>query len=123
MYYIPIQPLSQNLAWGGGRRFKSKRYQDYEPAIKSYLHTFTLPKINPKEEFYLYLEFGIPYRQDLTNGIKLLEDIIADHLGVNDRDVMGVFCRKIKTKKADCFIRFNVFLHEYDLIKAIQNNE
>ena len=119
MFEIPIQPLSQNLAWGSGRRYKSKPYREYEVQIKKYLKKLHLPKIKPKEPFYLYFEFGIPYMQDLTNGTKLIEDLIADYLGINDRDVMAVYLRKIKCKKSDCFIRFNIFLSEYELMQAI----
>ena len=118
MYYIPIQPLSQNLAWAG-KRYKSKKYRQYEKDINTYLHTLPLPKIKPKTKFYIFFEFGIPQKQDCTNGIKLLEDLIADFLGINDRDVMALYVRKIPTKKTDSFIKFNIFEDEYNLIRAL----
>ena len=119
MFEIPIQPLSQNLAWGGGRRYKSKPYREYEKAINAYLEQLHLPSIKQKQPFYLYFEFGIPYIQDCTNGVKILEDLISNHMKVNDRDVMAVYVRKVKCKKLDCFIRFNIFLSEHELIQAI----
>ena len=118
MYHIPIKPLTQNMAWKG-RRYKSKEYKTYEESIKLYLCTMNLPKIIAAQPFFLYLEFGITKGQDCSNSIKLFEDILCKHLGVNDNCVMSIFARKIITKKTDCFIRFNIFDHEYDLIQAI----
>ena len=123
MFEIPIQPLSQNLAWGSGRRYKSKKYHEYETAIKAYLKKLHLPSIKHKDPFYLYLEFGIPYMQDCTNGVKIFEDLVANYLGINDRDMMAIYVRKVKCKKPDCFIRFAIVKNEYDLIKIINNEE
>ena len=119
MFYIPIQALSLNQALGGGRRFKSKLYRDFEPVVKQYLATLHLPKVNPNEPFYLYFEFGLPRVQDLSNSIKIFEDLMADHLGVNDRDVMAIYCRKIKSAKKDCYIKFNIFHSEHQLIQSV----
>ena len=118
MYHIPIKPLTQNQAWKG-RRYKSAAYKQYEKDVNLYLNTLQLPKVIPKEPFHLYLEFGTTKGQDCSNSIKLFEDILCKHLGVNDNCVMSIFARKIVTKKTDRFIRFNIFEHEYDLIQAI----
>ena len=118
MYVINLQPLSQNQAWSG-KRYKSSQYRQYQQDITAYLRTLSLPSIQPKEKYYFYFEFGIPYMQDLSNGIKLLEDIISDYLGINDRDVDSIFCRKIITKKIDAYIKFNIFTDEYSLINSI----
>ena len=61
--------------------------------------------------------------QDCTNGVKLFEDLVANHLGINDRDMMAIYVRKVKRKKVDCFIRFAVVKNEYDLIKIITEEE
>ena len=118
MYTIPIQALSQNQAWSG-RRLKSRAYKQYENDLKTYLLTLDLPKLKPKQPYYLFLIFGIPKQQDCSNGIKLFEDILSDFLGINDRDVGSLYVRKEVTKKSDCFIKFNIFDNEYDLIRTI----
>ena len=118
MYHIPIQALSQNQAWKG-KRYKSPEYRQYQQSINAYLTMLHLPKLKPKEDYYLYYEFGIPTRQDASNCVKLFEDILSDHLGTNDRYVSGFYCRKVITRKEDCYIKFNVFTNEYDLIQAI----
>ena len=70
------------------------------------------------EPFYLYLEFGVPKQQDASNGIKLFEDVLCTHMGLNDRNVMAIFLRKVVTKRKECYIRFDIFEHEYDLYHA-----
>lgn len=118
MFEIPISPLSQNMAWAG-RRYKTQDYKDYDAELSAYFKKLNLPKLKPKEPFYLFFEFGTVSRQDLSNNLKLAEDILCRYLGVDDRNTMSIYCRKIVTKKVDGFIRFNIFLSEYDLIKAI----
>ena len=122
MFQVNIQPLSINKGYTG-RKFKTEEYKKYERDLKLYLCTIKLPKVKPRQKFYLYLEFGIPTRQDVTNGIKLLEDILTAHMGINDRHTMAVYCRKVITRKEDCYIRFNVFTSEYELIEEVKNGE
>lgn len=124
MFHIPIQALSYNQAHKG-KRYKSPDYRQYQQIIHAHLLALKpqLPKIKPKQDYYLHFVFGIPYRQDASNGIKIFEDILSDCLGVNDRDVKALFCRKVVTKKEDCFIKFDVFTEEYDLLRSINDEE
>ena len=118
MYVIPLCPLSQNQAWKG-KRYKSSDYKQYEKDVTTYLLTLDLPKVKQKEKIYLLFEFGTVSRQDLSNNLKLLEDIICRYLGIDDRYTMAIFCRKVITKKVDSFIKFNIFLTEHELLEAI----
>ena len=118
MYKLDIQALSQNMAWVG-KRYKSKAYRQYQQDVKTYLLTFDLPKIEPKEPFYLWFEFGLPSRCDLSNCIKLLEDIIADHLGVNDRDTMKLHGQKVITKRSESYIKFDIFTDKQSFSQRI----
>ena len=120
MFEIPISPLSVNQALAG-KRYKTAAYKTYETELSVYFKKLDLPKIRPKDPFYLYFEFGTISRQDLSNNLKLLEDCICRYLGVDDRYVMSIYCRKIITKKVDAFIRFNIFGSEHELITAITN--
>ena len=122
MYHIPVQALSQNQAWKG-RRYKSPEYRQYQQTINAYLKTLQLPKLKPKEEYFLLYEFGIPTRQDASNCVKLFEDILSDHLGTNDRYVMQFHCRKVITKREDCYIKFDVFTCPYEFDRACSNTE
>ena len=120
MHKIPIQPLSINKAYFG-KRIKTKDYREYEVVLHAFFKTLDLPKIEKKERFYLYLEFGATYRQDCSNGVKLFEDCLCKFLGVDDRDVMAIFIRKVITKKVDSFIKFNIFATEHELIRAVSD--
>ena len=122
IYQVNIQALSVNKGYTG-RKFKTQAYKDYERDIKLYLSTVNLPRLKPRQKFYLYLEFGIPTRQDASNGIKLLEDILTSHMGVNDRHTMALYCKKVITRKEDCYIKFNIFLSEHELIEEITSGE
>ena len=114
MYYIEIQAFSQNIV-------SSLAKQEYKKYIKGKLDVLDFPDIEPKDPFYLYFEFGLSVKQDCTNGIKILEDLIADRLGLNDRDMMALFVRKVIVPKSNTYIKFNVFAYEYDLIRAIND--
>ena len=68
-----IRPLSVNEAWQG-RRFKTRKYKDYEKEL-----LLTLPKIEKMEgdlvidiRFY----FKYPKKRDIDNCIKPLLDIM-----------------------------------------------
>ena len=118
MYTIPLQALSQNMAWVG-KRYKSKLYKQYESDIFIYLHTFQLPKLENKQKFYLYFQFGVPNNQDVSNGIKILEDVITRFLGVDDRDVLSLYASKIVTTRAKAFINFDIFTDKSDFLQTI----
>lgn len=115
MFKIPVKALSQNLAWAG-KRYRTTKYKDYEKLLYDYFRTLDLPKIEEKEPFYFFLEFATTARQDLSNNLKLFEDVLCKYLNVNDRNTMAIFCRKIIVKKNDEFIRFGIFASEYDLL-------
>ena len=119
MYQIDIQPLSVNKAFQG-RRYKTREYNQYSMVLSAFLARLQLPKIPEGEPFYLYLEFGTTKQQDASNGIKLFEDVLCEHMGINDRNVMAIFVRKVITKRSDSYIRFNIFEHEYDLLQAVR---
>ena len=122
MYHIPVQAMSQNKAFVG-KRSKSKEYKVYERTIMTYLSTFQLPTVKNREKFYLFFEAGVPTRQDASNMIKPLEDIISKYIGVDDRHVMAIYCRKVVTRKEDSYIKFNIFTSEHELIEAINTEE
>ena len=112
MFTIEIQALSVNIVSTSMKR-------EYKQYIAGQLGLLDLPNIQPKEQFFLFIEFGIPTRQDCSNGIKVFEDCICNHLGINDRNMMALFVRKVIVPKSNTYIKFNIFEYEYDLIQAI----
>ena len=104
MHKIDIKPLSVNAAWQG-KRYKTKEYQSYERAVM-----FMLPKLKlPEPPFILTLEFGFSSQlADLSNPIKLFEDILQKKYGFNDKEIFKIVATKVHTKKGNEFINFKI---------------
>ena len=86
MIKIDIKPLSVNQAWKG-RRFKTKEYKDFERSV-----LYMLPKKQniPDGRLILNLKFGFSNQgSDLTNPIKLVEDILQKKYKFNDNSREG----------------------------------
>ena len=119
MHRIDLQPLSQNQAWKG-RRYSTSEYKLYADRLRLEFRKLDLPKIDPKQRFCLFYEFGITDRQDVSNGVKCFEDQLCKYLGVNDRKVVAFYCRKKIVKRPDQYIRFQIFADEYSLLRFLQ---
>ena len=109
MYSLPIKPLSVNKAWQG-KRYKSKDYLSYERAVM-----LMLPKLKlPEPPFILTLEFGFSSPlADLSNPIKLFEDILQKKYGFNDKEIYKIVATKTHTKKGNEFINFKIEHYEF----------
>lgn len=116
MVNIKMKPLSVNEVFQG-RRFKTKKYIDYE---KEMLHT--LPEIDiPSPPYSIYYEFGFSTsRADIDNPIKPVQDILQKKYGINDRDVYYIEVLKVVVKKGEEYIGFSI--KSLDKIKEIKNN-
>jgi Holliday junction resolvase RusA-like endonuclease len=111
MHKIDIKPLSVNAAWQG-KRYKTKEYQSYERAVM-----FMLPKLKlPEPPFILTLEFGFSsVLADLSNPIKLFEDILQKKYGFNDKEIYKIVATKTHTKKGNEFINFKIEHYEREI--------
>ena len=120
MHRIDLQPLSQNAAWKG-RRHISPEYKLYADRLLLEFRKLDLPKIDPKQRFCIFYEWGITDRQDNSNSVKLFEDQLCKYLGVNDRKVMAFYSRKKIVKRQDQYIKFQIFAEEYDLLRFLHD--
>jgi len=104
MYSLPIKPLSINQAFQG-RRYKNNTYLSYERAVM-----LMLPKLKlPEPPYILTLEFGFSSPlADLSNPIKLFEDILQKKYGFNDKEIFKIVATKVHTKKGKEFINFKI---------------
>ena len=57
---------------------------------------------------------------DYDNCIKSFQDCLCSVLGTDDRYIAGAYIRKIKAKRGEQKIEFDVFESEYDQLQAIQ---
>lgn len=115
-----IKLLSVNQAWQG-RRFKNKKYSEYEKSL-----LWTLPKIsipNFKEYYIVYIFNFSNKLSDWDNPIKPLQDILQKKYGFNDRDItIALTFKKLVPKKDEGFIIYigqsNKFYSDLDNIHA-----
>jgi len=104
MHKLNIKPLSVNKAWQG-RRFKTNDYKRFERDL-----LLILPSIDvSKSKLKLSLEFGFSNKSsDLSNPLKLVEDILAKKYGFNDRMIYQISMEKEIVKKGQEYIKFNL---------------
>ena len=101
---INIKPLSINEAFKG-RRFKTDKYQDFETACLLMLKA----EAPPKPPYKINLVFGIAnVLSDFDNPVKPFVDILQKKYRFNDREIMSATIEKVKTKKGEEFIQFEL---------------
>ena len=116
---VDIKPLSVNKAWKG-RRFKTNAYKKYERDL-----LLLLPALEvPEGDLELYLKWGFSSAgSDWDNPIKPFQDILQKRYNFNDNRVMQALTKKVKVRKGEDFIEFEIFKagSENDLIDFILN--
>ena len=101
---IFIKPISVNQAWKG-RRFKTNLYKDYESQMLKMLPDM---KVNGgKLEIHFIFAFSNKMA-DVTNPIKMTEDILTKKYGFNDNMVYRMVVEKEIVKKGAEHIRFTI---------------
>lgn len=104
MINLKIKPLLVNECWQG-KRFKTKAYLKYERDLFLILPQIKLP--NPP--FEINFEFGFSnIMSDWDNPVKPLQDILQKKYNFNDKDIMKAIVTKIKVKKGDEYISFDI---------------
>lgn len=101
---INIKPLSVNKAWGG-RTFKSSFYKKYEKQVPLLLKAMKIPE----GKLQVHYRFGMSSTaSDWDNPIKPFQDVLFRFLGVNDSKIYRAVVDKIKTKRGEEFIEFEI---------------
>ena len=104
MFGIMIKPLSVNKAWQG-RRYKTDEYKAFEKTLLLMLPNIDVPSGNLR----LTLEFGFSNKlSDLSNPIKLVEDIFQKKYSFNDNRIYELIAKKKICKKGAEYIMFNI---------------
>lgn len=104
MIALKIKPLSVNEAWQG-KRYKTQAYKAFEQQL-----LLMLPNIEvPEGKLKLSLEFGFSNAQsDLSNPLKLVEDILQKKYGFNDNKIYEIHMKKSKASKGAEYIMFEI---------------
>jgi len=106
---IKIKPLSVNSSWQG-RRFKTRAYEDFERSLFYLLPTIVdREPYSPKTPLELHIEAGIPTSMDLSNILKLIEDVLQKRYGFNDRYVEKIIMNKKRVKKGEEYLIISLF--------------
>ena len=94
---IETKPLSVNECWRG-RRFKTKKYEAYEKEICALLPRKNSIEGDMEISYVFFLQH--PYKADLDNFIKPLNDILQKRgYFKNDNRIMRIEASKIKSQK------------------------
>ena len=104
MIKIYIKPLSVNECFQG-RRFRNKKYIQYEAAV-----LLLLPKIIiPPKPLKIFLEYGFSNKcSDIDNPTKLVQDILVKKYGFDDRDIYEAEIKKVIVKKGQEYFKFDL---------------
>jgi len=101
---ILIKPLSVNEAWQG-RKFKSKKYKEYE---KTMMHL--LPDVEPIMEskpMEIFIEVGFSNKaSDIDNIVKPFVDILQKKYKFNDKHIYKMTVEKFIVDKGNEYIEF-----------------
>ena len=102
---IDIKPLSVNLLYRGGPRYKSDEYIQYRDDVMWQLK----PRTFPEGKFGILLKFGVSNsRQDLDNLLKGFLDILQEKYGINDNRYYYIGIKKLLVKKGNEYIDFEI---------------
>lgn len=102
---INIKPLSVNQCWQG-KRFKTKKYKQYENAIMIMLP----PTVIPEGDLELHIQVGFSNKQaDIDNIAKPFIDILQKKYGFNDSRIYQLSLYKRIVPKGEEYISFDLF--------------
>lgn len=101
---IEIKALSVNQCWQG-RRFKTKKYKEYEKELLLKLKPFNVPN----DKISISVTFGFSSTlSDIDNGLKPFIDVLQKCYKFNDRDIYELNVKKEIVKKGSEFIDFEI---------------
>jgi len=106
---VKLKPLSVNEAWKG-RRFKTKKYDQYERDL-----TLLLPRtINlPQPPYEIHFIFGLSsMNADGDNNLKQTQDIIAKKYKFNDKHIKRWVIEVDNVEKNQEYICFEILHYE-----------
>lgn len=105
MIELKMKPLSVNECWQG-KRFKTKKYKDYE--LEMILRLPSL-KINTNVPLGVEMIIGFSSKSsDLDNIIKPILDILQKKYMINDKNIVSLNLSKKIVKKGNEFIKINI---------------
>tara|TARA_R100001463_G_scaffold74511_1_gene128529 strand:+ start:195 stop:527 length:333 start_codon:yes stop_codon:yes gene_type:complete len=107
MHRAEHKPLSVNNAYMGRKR-KTAEYRMYEADLPMLLPEIEVPR---KGDLGLRVLWGFsrPGASDIDNPLKPFIDILQKTYGFNDNRIYELIVHKVKTKKGEEFIEFDLY--------------
>jgi len=103
MNVVKIKPLSVNQVWQG-RRFKTKKYHQYEKELSS-----LLPQASFKGCLKINVVFGFSSKlSDIDNPLKPFLDVLVKKYNFDDRQIFELNVKKEIVKKGSEFIKYKI---------------
>ena len=118
---LPIKVVSTNLLYGfnrkTGKRYKKKDAKQFEEDARKYLniHANRIRLPEDRLELELITRIYVSRKFDTSNCLKLLEDCIARHFGINDRRFTGHRTSRIVVKEGQEKVRFKILPYDDDI--------
>lgn len=108
---LKIKPVSVNEAWQlkGFRKFKSKKYIEYQGIFDNQLENISWP-FKPDEILDVIVRVGFSNKlSDLDNALKPLFDTLSTKYGWNDNKIYSITARKLIVPKGKEFINVAIY--------------
>jgi Holliday junction resolvase RusA-like endonuclease len=104
---IPIKALSVNKLYSG-QKTRSWHYKKFRKKVFQLLNG-SCKSVDLSGNLQLTMEIGFSSPlSDLSNGIKGIEDLISEYLGINDRQVFVLHAEKYLVNKGDEYIQIRL---------------
>lgn len=102
---LQVKPLSVNMCWQG-RRFKTKKYKEYEKLLLQALPRTRIPR---EGKLFIRYEWGFSSSaSDIDNPIKPLQDILQKRYNFDDKRVWKLEVIKKKVKKGEEYMKIDI---------------
>ena len=118
---LPLKPISTNKLYTG-RRWKSAAAKQFEKDIALHLLAACRDRTLPDGELAIHFQFGTSRRMDVSNCVKLVEDCIARHFGIDDRRFTAQTVVRVPVKKGQEFITFRITPYRAEDFPALLAN-
>lgn len=103
--FLPVKALSTNKLYSG-RKVRSWHYKRFRKQVFKILDTYDKENLRLSGNLKLKLEVGFSSPlSDLSNAIKSVEDVIAEWIGFNDKQIVSIEMEKYLVNKGSEYMR------------------
>lgn len=100
---LPIKALSTNKLYAG-RKTRSWHYKKFRRQVFQLLEAYDKTNVRLEGNLKMTIDVGFSSNlSDLSNATKGIEDVVAEWLGFNDRQIVTIELNKYLVKKGDEF--------------------